>query len=51
MSGQGLFYIELFKLAHRLIEEDVTFEHFVYQAFESGMNQSSFPVNNLYASR
>ena len=29
----------------------VAFEHFVDQAFESGVNQSSFPVNSRYASR
>jgi hypothetical protein len=29
----------------------VAFEHLVDEAFEAGVNQSSFPVNNLYASR
>ena len=47
MPRKGLLYVELFEFAHRLIEKDVTLEHFVDQAFESGMDQSSFPVNNL----
>ena len=51
VAGEGLFYIELFEFADRLVEKDVAFKHFVDQAFKSGMNQSSFPVNNLYASR
>jgi hypothetical protein len=29
----------------------VAFQHFVDQVFESRVNQSSFPVNNRYASR
>ena len=51
MPGEGLLYVELFKLAHRFVEKDVALQHFVYQVFESRMNQSSFPVSNLYASR
>ena len=47
VPGEGLLYIELFKLAHRFVKKDVTLQHFVYQGFESRMNQSSFPVNNL----
>jgi len=51
MAGEGLLYIKLFKFAERLIEKDMAFKHLVDQAFESGVNQSSFPVNNRYASR
>jgi hypothetical protein len=29
----------------------VALEHLLDQGFESGMNQSSFPVSNRYASR
>ena len=51
VAREGLLYVELFKLAHRFVEKDVALQHFVYQVFESRMNQSSFPVSNLYASR
>ena len=51
VACERLLYIELFEFADRLVEKDVAVKHFVNQAFESGMNQSSFPVNNLYASR
>ena len=51
VAGEGLFYVELFEFADRLIEKDVAFKHFVDQAFESGVDQSSFPVNKRYASR
>ena len=51
VTGKGFLDVELFKFADRFIEKDVAFEHFVDESFESGMNQSSFPVNNRYASR
>ena len=51
VTGEGLLYVELLKLAERFIQKDVALEHLVDQAFESGVNQSSFPVNNRYASR
>src|SRR6185369_225794 len=51
VAREGLLYIELLKLAERFIQKDVALEHLVDQAFESGVNQSSFPVNNRYASR
>ena len=44
---EGLLDVELFEFAERLIEKDAAFEHFIDEAFESGVNQSSFPVNNL----
>ncbi len=44
---ERLFDVELFEFAERLIEKDVAFEHFVDEAFESGVNQSSFPVSSL----
>jgi hypothetical protein len=47
VAREGLLYIELFELAHRFVQKDVALQHFVYQGFESRMNQSSFPVNNL----
>jgi hypothetical protein len=47
VAGEGLLYIELFKLAHRFVQKDVALQHLIYQGFESRMNQSSFPVNNL----
>ena len=47
----GFLDVELFKLAHGLIQKDVPLEHLVDQGFETIVNQSSFPVNNLYASR
>ena len=51
VAREGLLYVELLEFAHSLIQEDVAFEHFVHQGFEAIVNQSSFPVNNLYASR
>lgn len=51
VAREGFLYVELLKLAERLIQQDVAFEHFVDQGFESSVNQSSFPVNNRYASR
>ena len=51
VTREGLLYVQLLKLAERLVQEDVALEHLVDQAFESGANQSSFPVNNRYASR
>src|SRR6185369_3360964 len=46
VTREGLLNIELLKLAERFIQKDVALEHLLDQAFESGMNQSSFPVNN-----
>jgi len=51
VTSEGLLDVELLEFAERFIEKDVAFEHFVDQAFESGMDQSSFPVSSLYASR
>ena len=51
VTRQRLLYIELFKFADGLFQKDVAFEHLVDEAFESVMNQSSFPVSSLYASR
>ena len=48
---QGFLDVELFEFAQGFIQKDVALEHFVDQAFETVVNQSSFPVNNLYASR
>ena len=45
--GERLLDVELFEFAERLVQKDVAFEHFVDEAFESGVNQSAFPVNNL----
>ena len=47
----GFLDVKLFEFAQGFIQKDVALEHFVDQAFESGTHQSSFPVNNLYASR
>ena len=44
---ERFFDVELFEFPERLIEQNMPFEHFVDEAFESGVNQSSFPVNNL----
>ena len=44
---EGFLDVELFEFAECLVEKDAAFEHFVDQAFESGVNQSSFPVNSL----
>ena len=46
VPAEGFFNVELFELAQRLVQKDVAIEHFVDEAFEAGMNQSSFPVNN-----
>ena len=51
VAREGLFYVELLEFAHSLIQEDVAFEHFVHQGFEAIVNQSSFPVSSLNASR
>ena len=51
VAREGFFYVELFEFTQGLIQEDVAFEHFVHQAFEAIVNQSSFPVSSLYASR
>ena len=51
VAREGLLYVELLEFTQGLIEEDVTFEHFVYEGFEAIVNQSSFPVSSLYASR
>jgi hypothetical protein len=50
VAREGLLYIELLEFADGLIQKDVAFEHFVDQAFEAIMNQSSFPVSSRYAS-
>jgi hypothetical protein len=47
VTGKRFLDIELLELAERFIQKDVAFEHFVDQAFEAVMNQSSFPVNSL----
>jgi hypothetical protein len=47
VAGERLFYIELLEFTQSLVKKDVAFEHFVDEAFESGSNQSSLPVNNL----
>jgi hypothetical protein len=47
VTSEGLLDVELLKLTHRFVQQDVAFEHFVNEAFESGMNQSTFPVSNL----
>ena len=44
-------YVELFEFAKGFIQKDVALEHFIDQAFETVVNQSSRPVNSLYASR
>ena len=51
VARQGLLYVELLEFTQCLIQEDVAFEHFVDQVFETVVNQSSFPVSSLYASR
>lgn len=51
VTRQGFLDIELLELAHGLIQKNVALEHLVDQRFESIVNQSSFPVNSLYASR
>ena len=45
VAREGLLYVELLEFGERLVEKDMALEHFVDQAFESGVNQSSFPVN------
>ncbi len=47
----GFLDVELFEFAQGFIQKDMALEHFVDQAFETVVNQSSFPVNSLYASR
>jgi len=51
VTGKGFLDVELFEFADCFVEKDVAFKHLVDQIFESGMNQSSCPVNNRYASR
>ena len=51
VTGKGFLDVELFEFADRFVEKDVAFKHLVDQSFEAGMNQSSCPVNNRYASR
>ena len=51
VTCEGFFDVELFEFGDGLIEKDVAFKHFVDEAFESVVNQSSFPVSNRYASR
>lgn len=48
---QGFLDVEFLEFAERFIQKDVALEHFVDQVFETVVNQSSFPVTNLYASR
>jgi len=45
VAREGFFDVELLEFAEGFIEKDVALEHFVYEAFETGVNQSSFPVN------
>ena len=47
VAREGFLDVELFKLADRLIQKDVAFEHFVDEVFEAIMDQSSFPVSSL----
>lgn len=51
VAREGFLYVELLKFAKCLVQKDVALEHLVDQTFESGMNQSSFPVSSRYASR
>jgi len=51
VAREGFLYVELLEFTQCLIQEDVAFEHFVDEAFEAVVNQSSFPVSSLYASR
>ena len=46
VTREGLLYVELLEFADGLIQEDVAFEHFVDQVFETVVNQSSFPVSS-----
>ena len=47
VARERLLYIELLKFADGLFQKDVALEHFVNEAFESVVNQSSFPVSSL----
>ena len=47
VAGECLLDIELLEFADRFVKKDVAFEHFLDQAFETIMNQSSFPVKSL----
>ena len=47
VTREGLLYIELLEFLDGLFQKDVAFEHFVNKAFESVVNQSSFPVSSL----
>ena len=51
MTSERLLDIEFLEFAERFVEKDMAFEHFVHQGFEAIVNQSSFPVSSLYASR
>ena len=46
VSGECLLDVEFLEFAKRFIKKDVAFEHFVYQIFETVVNQSSFPVSS-----
>ena len=47
VTCERLLNVELFEFAERFIQKDVAFEHFVNEAFETVVNQSSFPVSSL----
>ena len=47
----GFLDVELLEFAQSFIQKDVALEHFIDQAFETVVNQSSLPVNSLNASR
>ena len=46
VTGERLLNIELLKLAHRLVKQNMAFEHFVDQIFKTVVDQSSFPVSS-----
>jgi hypothetical protein len=47
VTRERLLYIELFEFFDGLFQQDVAFEHFVNEIFETVVNQSSFPVSSL----
>ena len=51
VTSERFLDVQLLEFAERFIQKDVAFEHFVDQGFETVVNQSSFPVSSLYASR
>ena len=51
VTGESFLDVELLEFAKGFIQKDVALEHFVDQAFETVVNQSSLPVNSLNASR